>query len=108
MIKYAKVINKTNACEVGTGTNEAFYKSIGMELMDVEQAWDGSWHVAGYCPAKPEDEVKQERIAELEKYLADTDWYAVRYAETGVEIPEEVKTKRQEAREEISQLRGDE
>ena len=39
MKKYAKIVdNNTKACEVGVGTNTDFYKSIGMELLDVEQA----------------------------------------------------------------------
>lgn len=46
-----------------------------------------------------------EQITELQKYLNETDWYVVRFSETGVEIPEEVKQKRQEAREKISVLR---
>ena len=48
---------------------------------------------------------KSERIAELQNYLNATDWYAVRFAETGVEIPGEIKAERQSAREEISRLR---
>jgi hypothetical protein len=47
------------------------------------------------------------RIEELQQYLNDTDWYVARYSETGVEIPEEVKQKRAEAREEISRLRNE-
>ncbi len=52
-----------------------------------------------------EDDIKRDRIMELESYLSSTDWYAVRYAETGVAIPDEIKVKRQSAREEISSLR---
>lgn len=52
-----------------------------------------------------ESEIVQNRIMGLESYLSSTDWYAVRYAETGVEIPEDVKQQRQSAREEISRLR---
>ena len=52
-----------------------------------------------------EQEINQQRIRELECYLASTDWYAVRYAETGVEIPQDVRSQRQSAREEISRLR---
>jgi hypothetical protein len=53
MIKYAKVINyDTKQCEVGTGTNAEFYKSIGMAEMEVEQAFDGQWYLAGYAPKK--------------------------------------------------------
>ena len=51
------------------------------------------------------NELNERRISELETYLSSTDWYAVRYAETGVEIPEDIKTARQAAREEISTLR---
>lgn len=35
---------------------------------------------------------------QAKQYLADTDWYATRYAETGTAIPEEVLTKRAQAR----------
>jgi hypothetical protein len=51
------------------------------------------------------DEITKRRISELESYLNSTDWYAVRYAETGVEIPDDIKTARQAARDEISTLR---
>ncbi len=54
-----------------------------------------------------EEQRKQQRIAELEQYLKSTDWYAIRFADTGEEYPAEIKTARQEAREEISQLRGE-
>lgn len=48
----------------------------------------------------------QERIAELEEYLSSTDWYAIRFADIGEEYPAEIREKRQEARDEISRLRG--
>lgn len=54
-----------------------------------------------------ERELKEARISELQAYLDETDWYAVRLAETGVAIPEDVAAARQSAREEISRLRGD-
>lgn len=53
-----------------------------------------------------EKKQKQQRIAELEEYLKSTDWYAIRYADTGEEIPADIKKARQEAREDISRLRG--
>lgn len=56
-------------------------------------------------PPPTEEEVNKQRLNELESYLTETDWYAIRYADTGVEIPAEIKTKRQQAREEISQIR---
>lgn len=56
-------------------------------------------------PEPTEEERNALRIDELQKYLDETDWYAVRFAETGVEIPDEIKAERQAAREEISRLR---
>ena len=57
---YAKIINEqTKLCEVGLGTNEEYYKSLGMTEMEVEQAWSGSWYVAGYAPEKPEEVIKE-------------------------------------------------
>lgn len=40
----------------------------------------------------------QAKINEAKEYLASTDWYVTRFTETGKEIPEEVKIKREEAR----------
>jgi hypothetical protein len=55
-------------------------------------------------PPAPE-EIKRQRIKELERYLASTDWYVIRFADTGEAIPLEIKEARQSAREEISRLR---
>ena len=88
MIKYAKVIDEeTKICEIGSGDPEAifyeeniqdgenekiivhkvkeFYKSIGMTEMEVEQAYDGNWYLAGYAPKKPLNEIKAEKRAEI-------------------------------------------
>lgn len=55
MIKYAQIINEeTKECSVGLGINSAFYKSIGMTEMDVEQSYNGQWYLNGYAPAKPQ------------------------------------------------------
>lgn len=58
-------------------------------------------------PPEPSQEEKDKwRLEYLENYLKETDWYAIRFADTGEAIPTDVKKKRQEAREEISELRG--
>jgi len=58
---YAKITNEeTKQCDVGLGTNTDFYKSIGMTEMDVEQAYNGSWYLAGYCP-EPSAPTKEEQ-----------------------------------------------
>ena len=38
------------------------------------------------------------------KYLADTDWYVTRKAETGKAIPTDILTKREEAREKVKAI----
>jgi len=62
MIKYAKVINQeTGLCEVGTGTNAEFYKSIGMIELDVEHSdIDNNWYLIEKCPHKSEEEKLRE------------------------------------------------
>ena len=71
MIKYARVMNKeTKICEVGLGTDKDFYESIGMEEMEVEQAYDGNWYVKGYAPTQPLDELKQAKLTEVDQWTA--------------------------------------
>ena len=45
-------------------------------------------------------------IAEQQEILDTTDWYVTRHAETGKEIPAEILTKRQAARDKINELRS--
>ena len=79
MIKYAKVINEeTKECQVGIGTNTDFYQEIGMVEMDVEQAYNGAWYVAGYAPEEPEAEKKAKRKKELIAELAELDLKQIR------------------------------
>lgn len=64
MIKYASIINEeTGLCSVGTGTNSDFYRSIGMQQLDVKQSdIDGAWYTADKCPMKTDEEkAKEER-----------------------------------------------
>lgn len=112
MLKYAKIENaETGSCSVGLGTNSAFYESIGMTLMEVEQAWDGAWYVEGRAPGKPAEVIRAERVAELKKMLAETDYVAWKLAEVDGEEREamlaayaEVLAKRADWREEINSL----
>lgn len=51
-------------------------------------------------PAEPnQEELRQRAINEARAYLSSTDWYVICFAETGKEIPEDVRNKRGEARE---------
>lgn len=62
MIKYAKLLNEESGlCEVGLGTNNEFYISIGMSELDVEQSEiDQNWYLSEKCPHKSEEEKLQE------------------------------------------------
>lgn len=74
MKKYAKIINEeTKLCEVGLGTNNNFYASIGMEEMEVEQDYAGNWYLAGYAPAKPEEVLAEEKRNARDRLLQDSD-----------------------------------
>lgn len=78
MKKYARIVNEeTKACEVGLGTNTAFYQSIGMSEMDVEQAWNGSWYLKGYAPEKPTEQKEAEVRSVRNQYLEQTDKYMI-------------------------------
>ena len=78
MKKYAKIINnETKQCEVGLGTNSAFYQSIGMSEMEVEQAYDGSWYVKGFAPEKPVEELQAQVRAVRNQYLKQTDEFMI-------------------------------
>lgn len=111
MKKYAKVINNdTKLCEVGLGTNSAFYQSIGMEEMEVEQAYDGSWYLQGYAPEKPAKEIAQEKIIELKAQLAKTDYVDNKFIEAIVKedkaLLESYKIKYQDKLEERQSMRN--
>ena len=70
--RYAKVINTdTKACDVGLGTNSAYYASIGMTLQNVEKSYDGNWYLAGYAPSKSHEQEIKEQILELEASITD-------------------------------------
>lgn len=52
MLKYAQIVDETaGTVNVGLGDDSEFYESIGMSLMDVEQAADGGWYLVGKVPA---------------------------------------------------------
>ena len=75
---YAKIENEeTKQVSVGTGTNTAFYQSIGMVEMEVEQAYDGSWYVKGFAPEKPVEEKEAEVRSVRNQYLEQTDKYMI-------------------------------
>lgn len=76
MYKYVKFNEESGLCtEVGTGTNTDFYKSIGMEDLEVEKAYDGSYWLKGYAPTQPLSELKSEKLNELNTIASRYDSY---------------------------------
>ncbi len=66
MKKYAKIENQeTKAVSVGLGTNTEFYKSLGMNELDVEKGKDGRWYLTGYAPQPSIVEVKETKLNEI-------------------------------------------
>jgi len=70
--------------------------------LDFVQPYFDDWQTvkdAQPIPEKPTEPTKQKILNdESQAYLDETDWYVIRNSETGVEIPTEVLTKRQESR----------
>lgn len=84
-----------------------------METVFVERAeqmteWKTLWGNQADCVVEEKDisaELAREQQAqvnqEAQQYLQETDWYVIRQADSGEPVPEEVKTKRADARERI-------
>lgn len=72
---------------------------------NVQEDWEATKPPYVIFDRKPQEMIDR---AEQEKtnrqslaYLASTDWYVLRFAETGTPIPDDVKTKRQAARDAV-------
>ncbi len=94
MIKYAKVINnETGLCEVGLGTNNSFYSSIGMTMLNVAQSdIDGGWYLAEKCPMKTEDEKAIEKRQRLDLLsLTKREVFLALFKDKGI-TPEQLKS----------------
>jgi len=110
MKKYAKIINEeTKQCSIGERTNIEFYKSIGMTEMDVEQAYNGNWYVAGYAP-QPSIEEQNEQIRQQrqDRYIAESDPIRLDYdealaleEETAEQLKQEWLASKRKIREEL-------
>lgn len=106
MIAYSKIINEeTKLVVVGTGTDNAYYESIGMTQMDVEQAYNGAWYVKGYAPSKPEP-TTAEKVAQLEQETGLTRAVRELVLADGSGASEYVRGKAQEIEALANPLRG--
>lgn len=113
MKKYAIIENElSKIVSIGSGSDIDFYKKIGMTEIEVEQAYDGTWYVAGYAPAKPQELINNEEIQKLKKQLDDTDYKIIKcseYSLAGKELPYDIEylhAQRQAIRDRITELEG--
>ena len=89
---------------------EKVAKSLGWTITidesATEKAYDGSLWEKGYAPQKPEEVIKQERIAELHQLLEEADYWTSKYCDgeyTEEEWAEKV-AQRKAWREELREL----
>ena len=84
---YAKIVNEeTKEVSVGFGTDVDFYKSIGMEEMDTEQAWNGNWYVKGYAPSRPTEDIYKQNAVDKKAELKETAVMAMMLTLSGSDI----------------------
>lgn len=81
--RYAKIINEeTHEVEVGVGCLDEYYIEIGMTEMEVEQAYNSKWYVAGYAPIQPDPTVEEQKAAVRivrDGYINGIEWRVSRY-----------------------------
>lgn len=59
--RYARITNEeTKEVQVGVGCPDEYYLEIGMWEMEVEQAYNGLWYVAGYAPVPPVPTIEEQ------------------------------------------------
>jgi len=65
MHKYSKIINnETKEVVIVESATDDFIQANGFSEMEVEQAYNGAWYLAGYVPQKPEPTYSEKRLAE--------------------------------------------
>lgn len=104
---WCKIIdNNTKRCEVGIGTNESFFKKLGMKKMDVEKGNDNIYYLKGYAPTIANDDYTKRRIQQLKSLIQKYDYIGIKIS-TGCatvnEYQDEIKLC-EEYRKEIEQL----
>ena len=106
MIAYAQIVDKqTKLVVIGAGTDNDYYKSIGMTQMDVEQAYNGAWYLKGYVPSKPEP-TNAEKVQVLERETGLTRAVRELVLAAGSGASDYVRAKAQEIEALANPLRG--
>lgn len=76
----------------------------------VTEDWEATKRPYAIYTRKPDEMIAaSEKVKTNERsrrYLQETDWYVSRFSETGVAIPEDIKAKRQAAREAVVEVQS--
>jgi hypothetical protein len=93
-MKYYKNENNQVYAFEDDGSQDAFIPDHLTPIAEAEAMWVTN-------PPPTAEKIQAKANADSRAYLASTDWYVVRFAETGVEIPSDILAARQAARESI-------
>lgn len=87
--------------------DELYHSTFGVPTHYEWRVVDGELKLERYEDT-PDEEIKEERIGELKKLLADTDYQAIKYAEGRITEEEyaPISQQRQAWRDEINRLQG--
>lgn len=100
--EFLKIFLNGNWCNI----NESGYHDRWSEV----QAWlaeHPEYVIAEDLPPAPTpEELVAIEIAEKLAYLASTDWYVIRFADSGVAVPDDIKAERAAARARIDELKA--
>lgn len=99
------LINKTDnkILRVGSSNTELsaskpFAWTSCPDACNTQWSYDGTIFTQPEVVALTPEEIQEQTNQEALAYLASTDWWVVRYAETGTPVDSEVATKRADAR----------
>ena len=102
------ILEKKPYCQTDREDLIPYYLGLGCEQVPVlynggliKPIWNGSEWIEGATPEEiAEQQQEKQKILKQQQYeeLLETDWYVVRFVETGVKIPEEILQQRQDIR----------
>lgn len=88
--------------EIDDDWHLAFIRKANLEQKRIDADENGN-PILVDPPLPTEEEIIKQKIRDSEAYLNQTDWYLIRYYETGKAVPKNVVTKRANAREYLSE-----
>lgn len=83
-------------------TDDAYQSLLEEQSQGKQISGDERGFPVAKDPGPPtEQELRAAQNEKARRYLAETDWYVVRFAETGTPIPEDIRAAREAARDSV-------